>query len=64
MCYFKLLNVKSNREKILMTGDGGDESFTGYDRYRSIHILNFLRKFNFFNIKLKNTKNKNLKDYF
>jgi asparagine synthase (glutamine-hydrolysing) len=57
---------KKISEKILMTGDGGDESFTGYDRYRSIHILNFLRKFNILNINLDNlnSKYKNLNRFF
>ena len=40
---------KKINEKILITGDGGDETFTGYDIYRSIHLINFLRKFNFIN---------------
>tara|TARA_B100000900_G_C20587184_1_gene720082 strand:+ start:864 stop:2645 length:1782 start_codon:yes stop_codon:yes gene_type:complete len=48
---------KKISEKVLITGDGGDEIFTGYDRYRSIHIIQLLQKFNIF-------KNLNLKSGF
>ena len=39
---------KKISEKVLITGDGGDEIFTGYDRYRSIYIIQLLQKFNIF----------------
>lgn len=55
---------KQISEKILMTGDGGDESFTGYDRYRTMHILNFLKKFNIFKFLEINSKYKNLNRLF
>ena len=45
---------KKISEKVLMTGDGGDEIFTGYDRYRSIYLAQFIQKINIFkNIKIK-----------
>ena len=44
-----ILNYKmanTIKEKILITGDGGDEIFTGYDSYKSIYIIHLLQKFN------------------
>ena len=62
-----ILNYKmanSISEKILITGDGGDEIFTGYDSYRSIHMIHFIQKFNIFKNFNINFGPKNFKRFF
>ena len=58
--------AKSIKEKVLFTGDGGDEVFTGYDQYRSIYFLSILNKMNIFKrlFKSENFKNKQLSRLF
>ena len=50
--YWQTKLAKENNIKVVLTGDGADEMFCGYDRYKSTYIASKLNIFKYFNNKI------------
>jgi len=55
--YWQSKYAKNLGFKVILTGDGSDELFCGYDRYYSIFLSNYFRFFNLFNKKINKYNN-------
>ena len=51
--YMQSKNAKSNNCKVILTGDGADEIFGGYQRYRNAYVAYKIRYLSLFSKKIK-----------
>jgi asparagine synthase (glutamine-hydrolysing) len=51
--YMQSKNAKSNNCKVILTGDGADEIFGGYQRYRNAYVAYKMRYLSLFSKKIK-----------
>ena len=55
--YWQTKIAKENNIKVVLTGDGADELFCGYDRYKSVFLADKLSFFSFLSKKVKKLNN-------
>ena len=55
--YWQTKIAKENNIKVVLTGDGADELFCGYDRYKSVFLADKLSFFSFLSKKVKRINN-------
>ncbi len=55
--YWQTKIAKENNIKVVLTGDGADELFCGYDRYKSVYLADKLSFLNFFSKKISKINN-------
>ena len=55
--YWQTKIAKENNIKVVLTGDGADELFCGYDRYKSVFLADKLSFFGFLSKKVKRINN-------